>query len=259
MELLVSVRNESEAAIAARLGVRWIDLKEPDAGSLGAPAAVIARNVAMHAGGHCSLSIALGELRDFAREPRNELRGYSLAKIGWAGMADVPDRAERWRAWRDAIGKWCRPVVVAYADHRECDAPAPEELAMFAANERAAFWLIDTCIKDGRTLLEHISVERLRRMREGLQRAGVGAAFAGSLNADAIRNILDLRPDVIAVRGAACANGNRRGVLDGRRIAELQELLRTARQIKSGSPQDGEANGWANGNRALRSTARCEQ
>lgn len=45
-QLLISVRNVREAEICWRLGVDWIDLKEPLAGSLGAPSLETAQAIA---------------------------------------------------------------------------------------------------------------------------------------------------------------------------------------------------------------------
>ncbi len=70
--LLVSIRNADEARLARTAGVEWIDLKNPDGGSLGAADELTSIAVAdelchftdpVNSAG-CVVSAAVGELRD---------------------------------------------------------------------------------------------------------------------------------------------------------------------------------------------------
>lgn len=61
MRLLVSVRNGSEAAIAAASGADIIDVKEPDHGSLGFAGEAMIAEVVRAVRGRCPVSAAFGE------------------------------------------------------------------------------------------------------------------------------------------------------------------------------------------------------
>ena len=55
--------------------------------------------------------------------------------------------------------------------------------------------------------------------------AGRLVALAGRLDLDAIRRLAPLRPDLFAVRGAACLGGDRLATVDRGRVAELVRSL----------------------------------
>src|SRR5690606_35058064 len=82
--LLVSVRNSCEARVARLSGVGWIDLKNPDSGSLGAAdeatAAAVARELQQTSDSaklaNRLMSAAVGELRDMPTAAAKSLARY---------------------------------------------------------------------------------------------------------------------------------------------------------------------------------------
>jgi uncharacterized protein (UPF0264 family) len=60
---------------------------------------------------------------------------------------------------------------------------------------------------------------------------GLFSVIAGSLTIACLDRVVALQPDVIAVRGAACAGG-RSGRVDSRNVAELVDRLKA----KSAAP-----------------------
>ena len=83
-ELLISVRNPSEALTALEGGADWIDVKEPDNGALGKASNETLVAVANALPLNTKLSAALGEAGEFKIENNlsSALQGYKLAKIG---------------------------------------------------------------------------------------------------------------------------------------------------------------------------------
>jgi uncharacterized protein (UPF0264 family) len=217
--LLVSVRNAAEAVAARAGGCDLLDVKEPARGPLGrADDATVA--AVLHAAGPVPVSVALGELTATGTTP---LPGIAYAKWGLAGLAGR-DWPAAWRAARSLLPLGCREVAVAYADANRVEAPTPVEVARFAAAERAGAFLIDTAVKDGATLLDWLTVPLLVDLLSVCRSAGVPVALAGSLGLPEIVRILPLRPDWIAVRGAACAGG-RNGTVEVGRVRTLSETL----------------------------------
>ena len=121
-----------------------------------------------------------------------------------------------------------RPVAVVYADWREAESPSPEAVLAVAVESAAAALLVDTFGKDGRTLLDHLSIAQLGEFVHHVRGAGLTVVLAGSLTLTTLPAILPLSPDLIAVRGAVC-QGSRRGSVDTFRVAELKQLLATSR------------------------------
>jgi uncharacterized protein (UPF0264 family) len=225
-QLLVSVRSVEEAELAARLGVGLIDVKEPRHGSLGAADDEVVRAIAQRITPRAALSVALGELRDrdplcAGRMPPPQAR---FAKLGLSGCEGGP-------AWRHEmqshVARWpvrVRPVAVVYADREAAQSPAMEEVLAAARGCRAGAVLVDTFDKRGGRLLDHWTTFQVGAFIEAAGRLDMLAVVAGSLDLDAIREILPLRPDVVAVRGAACQT-DRDGALSEARVRQLMEVV----------------------------------
>jgi uncharacterized protein (UPF0264 family) len=226
--LLVSVRNPTEAAAALAGGADLIDVKEPDKGPLGRADDATLAGVLRVVAGRRPVSAALGELLEAgdlpADLPRLSYVKWGLAGCGGTHPADWQQRLARLRARVEGAGP-CRVVLAGYADHHAAAAPPPREVALFAVRQRAAVLLLDTWKKDGVALPAWLPPHELRELAALCRSGGVRLALAGALGADAIAALLPLGPDWFAVRGAACRQGERRGVLEEGRVRALVELL----------------------------------
>ncbi len=222
--LLVSVRGAAEAVAALRGGADVIDVKEPRRGALGrADADAIAAVVAV-VGGRRPVSAALGELAEAAGA---DIDGLGLAFVKW-GLAGAAAGWQTLLRRRAAAWPGCTAVAVAYADWRSAAAPSVEEVLAFARQTPGGVLLIDTWQKaPRRTLLDHLSLHEVGRLRRHCREAGVRLALAGSLGPAEIEALLPLRPDWFAVRGAACAAGERDGAIAEDRVRALADLLAT--------------------------------
>jgi uncharacterized protein (UPF0264 family) len=87
--------------------------------------------------------------------------------------------------------------------------------------------LLDTGLKDGRNLFDHIDPPGLRRWILAAQRCGLLAAVAGSLTEETVRCLADQPADVVGVRGAACSGG-REGVVVEDRVRRLRRAIEVA-------------------------------
>jgi uncharacterized protein (UPF0264 family) len=224
--LLVSVRSAAEAEAAVRSGADLIDVKEPARGALGrAPEEVIAA-VCQQVGGRRPVSAALGEFRD---RPLGDPPG-GLAFVKW-GLSCCFARAR----WQDELAAafdhvrhvrpGCLPVTVAYADWQSAQSPRPAAVCAFACAYRATALLLDTWTKDGRSLLDWLTVAEVGRLRERCRAAGVRVALAGSLGRVRIGELHDVDPDWFAVRGAVCRDDCRTAVIDPERVRALAEYV----------------------------------
>jgi uncharacterized protein (UPF0264 family) len=84
---------------------------------------------------------------------------------------------------------------------------------------------VDTWDKTWPIELDERWVSRSARLRQ----AGKLVALAGGLDCRSIASLRWIAPDIVAVRGAACVNGNRRSAIDLDRVAELSRVVRTFR------------------------------
>ncbi len=225
--LLVSVRDASECSAAIAGGVSLIDVKEPQSGPMGMADRDVMAGVAAHVAGRLPVSVALGELVDWPVRPRiNIPPGISLVKIGLAGCGGLhnwPERLETFCAEVETQTQ-ARLAAVAYADWHRANAPSPEQVVEFALRARLAAFLMDTCVKDGRTLLDWMSPAQLAAFGERLWRRKIPIALAGSLGREQIRELRPVRPTWFAVRGAACVGG-RGGTIASERVRELVDEI----------------------------------
>ncbi len=215
-QLLVSVRSATEAAAARRGGAALIDVKEPMRGALGRASDDVITDVVRAVAGARPVSAALGEFLDTFTDDLPSCKSH-LTYLKW-GLHRC--RSEREGVWQDELKRIIcrladhppnpRVVAVAYADWRRAHAPAPEEVCSFAIAHPVGAFLLDTWEKDGSTLLHWLSPREIERLGERCRAAGVPIALAGSLGLREIGELLPLRPDWFAVRGAVC-QGRRRG------------------------------------------------
>ena len=229
MPLLVSVRSGEEVAAALAGGAGIIDAKEPARGSLGAVEPEVLAAIAAGTPGSVPLSVALGDCTDreavraavrAARIPPRQSVVY--LKLGFAG-ADAEGRIVELLEAAVDEGWQARVVAVGYADHDAAGTIAPAAVLRAATRAGAAGLLVDTWRKDGRGLLDHLSLERLAALADGARQAGLLFAAAGSLDAESLPRVSAVA-EVVGVRGAAC-RGGRDGRVDAERVAMLRGRL----------------------------------
>lgn len=235
-QLLVSVQDADEAQLARAMSVAWIDLKQPTAGSLGAPSLVVAQQVREVLRNVRQKSMALGELAEL--DPKRghcDLRhlvgwgleeAFPIAKVGLAHMAE----RENWMAEFLSLAQALLPtqlVPVLYADGERCGAPGAAAVLELADRTSAPFVLIDTYVKDGRHLLDWLTLARLGEFIQQAERARARVVLAGSLRTLHVPSLLALAPAALAVRGAVC-DGERTARLCAERVGNWVKLLDSA-------------------------------
>jgi uncharacterized protein (UPF0264 family) len=228
--LLVSVRSPFEARAAVAGGASIIDVKEPLHGSLGRCDASVWQAVRSAVPRSIAISVALGELNEWfvcghPRVPAGAWAGIEFCKLG---LADAPtDWIERWRLLREEMrrdkSEFPEWVAVVYLDWEAALAPQPEAIieAVTEIPECRAV-LFDTWSKSGGARLDSTWKRQVEHVRD----CGRLVALAGSIDAAVIEQCALWQPDIFAVRGAACAGGDRLGTIDAERVARLAAAAR---------------------------------
>ncbi len=225
--------------MAASLGVEWIDLKNPDAGSLGAADADVARQVAASLSsssysGVRLTSAAAGELRDDPQSSALMLAQYfPLVKVGLAGLGG----SGQWQAQFQELAlqlhqAGAQLVPVIYADYGQCNAPAPQTILDCVAALEARkidetgsrYLLVDTFTKRGERLLDWLDETELTTLMQRASQIGRQTVLAGSLALSDLPKLLKLPMSAIAVRGAVCS-GDRRSGLCEQKVQQWLQLV----------------------------------
>lgn len=216
----MSVRSAAEARLAVAAGVAVIDVKEPARGALGRASCEVWSAVRAVVPSPTPVSVALGELIEWEEPPRAiDWAGLSYRKFGLAhARRDWADRWTELRA-RHPGPPW---IAAIYADWHQAKAPAPSALLDVALSVPDCVGvLIDTWDKTCPPRLDETWLPVVARVKA----AGRLVTVAGRLDADAIRRLVPLGPDLFAVRGAACLNGDRHAAIDPARVADLVRLI----------------------------------
>jgi uncharacterized protein (UPF0264 family) len=231
LRLLVSVRHPAEVAPALRGGADIIDAKEPERGALGAVDPERLRQIDAQVPDSVSLSVALGDfaspdevfsvIAGLPLKPRQAPVYLKLAPS--RARLDLPTilaSAVR-AAARHPAAPWI--IAVEYAD-RSTGPRSSEELRAAAALTGTYGLLVDTSIKNGRTLLDWWPEFRLVGWLNDARAAGLLVAVAGGLGVREVERAAVLGSDVIGVRGAACVGG-RSGSVDAGRVGVLRRVI----------------------------------
>ncbi|TWU07042.1 hypothetical protein CA54_54470 [Symmachiella macrocystis] len=235
-QLLVSVRNEIEAEAALQGGCDILDIKEPARGSLGMAdieAISAVADVIQQQQVDVEVSTALGETTDwYAAAPPALPAGISYAKLGTAGLRPDLDWQQRWtgvrRQFELAANRNISWIAVAYIDWELADSPPPLEIVAAAAEAGCAGVLFDTFAKTGRGLFDWLSKPQLRALVNDIHSADQLVAVAGQIAAENVPTLIDFAPDIIAIRSAACAEGQRTNAIHAEAIRYFKTAMHNA-------------------------------
>jgi uncharacterized protein (UPF0264 family) len=218
MQVLISPISTEEAESILDTGVDIIDVKNVREGSLGAQFPWYTKAVVQLASRKgLKTSATLGDL-PFKPGTASLAAlgaatcGVKYVKAGLHGLNTYEQACEMMVAVRQA----CRMVaddidVVAsgYADYRRFGGLDLVSLVRAAADSHCDVVMVDTAIKDGKTLFDALAVEEIREFVKAGHQRGLQVALAGSIKLEHAERLLELNPDIIGVRGAVCEEPDR--------------------------------------------------
>ncbi len=225
MQVLVSVRNPAEAAIAAAAGVDFIDLKEPAAGALGGlPAATIREIVGGLAARDAAIRISatIGDLpveaavRIAATVREVAACGVDLVKVGLPGRGG--GAAEALADRLAGLGVPLVPVLIA-------DEGLNPVFVEGLAQRPFAALMLDTQAKTAGSLLDLLPEAPIRHFLAVAAHAGRPAGLAGALRRADLARLRRLAPAFAGFRSAVC-DGPREAELSRDRLDKLLAELR---------------------------------
>lgn len=220
--LLISVRNPAEAQIALDEGADLIDLKEPDAGALGAVPHDVARCVVTAVGHWRATSATVGDLPLDALVLDSAIRAMSATGVDFVKMGIWPESGDLVRTFRDLapVAVETRLIAVVFADQR-----IPGDVIDLAANAGFKGIMLDTAHKTGGRLVDNIPIRELGEFVRRARSRRLMVGLAGSLRIEDVDTLAALAPDYLGFRGAVC-NGHARGSeLNAERVRALRAAL----------------------------------
>jgi hypothetical protein len=230
MRLLISPIDVEEAVIAASAGADIIDVKNPREGSLGANFPWVIKQIREALPPRIEVSATLGDL-DF-KPGTAALAAFGLSslgvdyiKAGLYGMKSREQVIEISEKIARSIESKANLVLAAYADYKEINSISPMMLPEIAAKVGAYGVMIDTAQKNGRTLLDHLELEKLEEFVKLSKDLDLMVALAGSLGFREILELKKVKPDIIGVRGLVCDGDRVRGRISEEKVRQLVSIL----------------------------------
>lgn len=239
----MSVRDPNEALAALKGGANIIDVKEPRNGSLGKADDQAIEQIVQSVRSFVQnrpVSVALGELRDWQEShtvPRIPSE-VDFVKLGFSRCQTVQNWRDRWREFRHRLlnesptsPDW---VAVVYADWKSAEAPPPKDILEAATEIPCVAVLIDTFYKNGQSLVDVLSQTELHTIADHVHHLNLPLALAGSLRIQDLPKLEPLNPQIIAVRSAACLNGQRDAPVCASAVQNFREkLIQSTGNLKS--------------------------
>ncbi|MCA9058938.1 MAG: hypothetical protein KDA85_10570, partial [Planctomycetaceae bacterium] len=118
-----------------------------------------------------------------------------------------------------------RWILVAYADWQRANAPEPAAALQLARVSNCAGLLIDTWQKDDTGLRDWSDYDTLVNLARTARESGMLFALAGRISQKDLPFATSIRPDIIGVRGAVCAAGQRTGVVQADAVRCLKARI----------------------------------
>ena len=234
MHVLISPVSLEEAASILDAGVDIIDVKNVNEGSLGAQFPWHTKRVVELAQTRgIKTSATLGDL---PYKPGTAALaalgaahcGVTYIKAGLHGMSTYDQARDMMEAVRQAvrmIGDDIDVVASGYADYRRFGGLDTHDLVMAARDAQCDVVMVDTAIKDGKTLFDALSIEEIHDFIRLGHDAGLRVALAGSIKAEHASLLLKLNPDIIGVRGAVCEGVDRKTRISPEKTREFIRIF----------------------------------
>ena len=222
--VLASVRSLDEARQVLAAGVDIIDLKEPDAGALGAVPGAVMRAVVAEVAGRLPVSATIGDITDaddaIKAVARTAASGVDIVKIGLFAGLDPRELIPRLAP----LAREQRLVAVLFAEQGS-------QIEYLPRLAEAGFYgaMLDTSDKRIGGLRRQLADVELAAFLALARQHGLLSGLAGSLGLADIEPLCRLEPDYLGFRGALCAAGRRRDSLDERALARVVAAVRACR------------------------------
>jgi len=232
--LLISPINTEEAHEAIEGGADIIDVKNPKEGSLGANFPWVIKSIREMTPEDMLVSATVG---DVPYKPGTvslaalgaAVSGADYIKVGLYGTKNYDDALEVMKNVVKTVNEYSADVIVVasgYTDAHRVGAVDPMEIPKVAADAGADLAMVDTAVKDGKTLFDFMNEEKIARFNNEIHIYGLKSALAGSVKKEQLRTLYNLGTDVVGIRGAACVGGDRNsGKIHRSAVMELKKMI----------------------------------
>ncbi len=237
LKLLISSINESEAAEAIAGGADIIDVKNPKEGALGANFPWVIKRIREITPENVEVSCTLGEAPNLPGATSLAALGAATIGVNYikAGLCGLKTPEEAIYLMQNVVkaAKGFNPsmkvVATGYADAERVGAVNPLHVPEISHKAQADIAMLDTAVKDGKSLFAFLTIEQLKSFVVAAHNYGLKVALAGSLKKEELSTVNALGADVAGLRSAACSLSDRvNGQITREKVRELVEIVKCA-------------------------------
>lgn len=220
---------------AVKGGADIVDVKNPEEGALGANFPWVIKRVKEITPNPTEVSCTLGDLPNLPGSM--SLAAFGAASIGVDYVkcslcgVNTPEDAiyllkNVVKAAKEAKSS-IKVVAAGFADADRVGSINPLYIPQVTWEAGADVAMLDTAVKDGKSLLYFLKPNQLKTFVIESQNFGLKTALAGSLRKEDLPKICTLSADIVGLRGAACTNFDRaKGQIVSGKVSELAQIIR---------------------------------
>ena len=230
MMLMVSVQNLEEALEAEQGGADVVDVKNLQEAMVGSGHPLVVQQVRERISAEKHVSVTLGVVPSqpgtvaMAAYAAAQLHATSV-KVGFV-KTDYDTAVEVLQEARRALqGSDTKLIGSLFADNPLYEGLDPHLMVQLAKEGQCDGFLIDTLTKDGRNLFDFIPETKLREMVLQGKQLGMSTALSGHLRLEDLDELARINPDIVGVRGAVCASGDRNRTVAWESVAHFKQEL----------------------------------
>ena len=234
MEVLISPVSLEEAKQVVEGGADIVDIKNVKEGSLGAQFPWVTKTIVEEfRDSEVLTSATLGDLPYKPGTAALAALGAASCGVDYikAGLHGVKNYVQAFHMMESVVqairmvSDKILTVASGYADFRRFDGVHYREVIKAAKNAGADGVMVDTAIKDGKNIMDAMSVDEIAEFIGLAKEADLFAALAGSIGMQHLDVLAQLDPDIIGVRGAVCDRGQRKKGIVRERVMEFMQYV----------------------------------
>ena len=254
MLLMVSVQNVEEALEAEQGGADVVDVKNLQEAMVGSGHPSTVRQVRGIIPVEKHVSVTLGVVPNQAGTVAMAVYAAAMmdatsVKVGFR-VAEYDTAMEVLRESRRALDGFNTKLVGSlFADNELYEGGLdPHLMVQLAKDSECDGFLIDTLTKDGRNLFDFMPEPVLRDIVLQGKQLGMSTALSGHLKISDLDELARINPDIVGVRGAVCASGDRGRAVAWEAVAEFKRQLDLRKSgeiaVHADAPPVAAAGGW---------------
>ncbi|MEC4748708.1 (5-formylfuran-3-yl)methyl phosphate synthase [Methylomicrobium sp. Wu6] len=229
--MLASVNSLAEAKLVYQAGADIIDLKQPEAGALGAlPLETIAQIRAWCAG-RTPISATVGDLPMQPALIGDAVLAMAATRVDYIKIGFFPGGD-----WLGVVQKLAELTQKQYPLIAVLFADTQPDPTFVETLQQAGFAgvMLDTMDKNRGSLTHAIPLNVIERFVDTAKSHNLLCGLAGSLRLTDIPALLRFQPDYLGFRGALCIQHKRTANLDGEAVKHIKKAIQTGMTLETG-------------------------